>query len=109
MGEDTIIIDQLLSRLHARCVKYGLKIPGPLSFYQTNNSTTDLYAWLLVAFDCTSTDPRDKVFALLSPADESIRPAVLVDYSNSIKEVFTNATSAIIEYEQRLDILRYAS
>ncbi|KAK4460580.1 heterokaryon incompatibility protein-domain-containing protein [Cladorrhinum samala] len=55
-----------------------------------------------------STDPRDKVFALLNLTDDALTkdPRVAPDYHKTKTEVYTDVAVAIMEHEKNLDILR---
>ncbi|KAF2163022.1 hypothetical protein M409DRAFT_57702 [Zasmidium cellare ATCC 36951] len=56
----------------------------------------------------TSTDPRDKVYAVLSLVDSSIRSYIRPDYSKSVAEVFAEATHASIAASGTLDLLLFS-
>lgn len=54
-----------------------------------------------------ATDPRDKIFGLLSLVTPQIRKAVKPDYSMSITEVYTSFCVHLIEATGSLEILSY--
>jgi hypothetical protein len=70
-------------RLDSKMIKYGgVKLPN-----------------LLVAtHSCGATDPRDKIFALLSLAEEIDRRAIQVDYTISHEELFAITTNYCINH-----------
>lgn len=52
-----------------------------------------------------STDPRDKIYGLLSLLTQSVRETLQVDYTVSAEECFATATRIIIHQSSRLQIL----
>lgn len=110
-----------LENIRERCRRHDLAIPGPFQCnpgqgseltlraptpYQKTKTT--LLASLKAARNCFSTDPRDKVFALLSLAEDEIRQAIPVDYSQTTEEIFTRTASAVILHDQDFEILPHA-
>lgn len=54
---------------------------------------------------CICSDPRDKIYALLSLLPASNRTGIEPDYTNSVYEVYQHATLSIIESSRRLNML----
>ena len=65
----------------------------------------DLYTLLRKTLNIQATDPRDKIFALLSLTDERIRASLVPDYSLSIAQVLTKATKFVIAETRSLNPL----
>ncbi|PMD17916.1 hypothetical protein NA56DRAFT_648340 [Hyaloscypha hepaticicola] len=56
--------------------------------------------------NCKCSDPRDRIFALLSLLDPSERViGIEADYSKTVSEVYTNAALSTIKFSQALDIM----
>ncbi len=56
-----------------------------------------------------ATDPRDKVYGILSLVEKSEAALIEVDYRQTVKEVYTAAVKAIIHTTQCLDIISFYS
>lgn len=56
----------------------------------------------------TSTEPRDKVYALLSVASPTLRDLIKPDYNKPIADVFAESTYAIIKSSDAFDLLIYS-
>ena len=56
---------------------------------------------------CEAGDPRDKVYSILPLVQNPLFQAIVPDYSKSFKEVYAEATAAIIVSERSLAILDY--
>jgi hypothetical protein len=54
---------------------------------------------------CVCSDPRDKIYALLSLLRASDRTGIEPDYTKSVYEVYQHATLSIIESSRQLDVL----
>lgn len=53
-----------------------------------------------------TSDPRDKVFGILGILPEDTRAEFPIDYSLSVKEVYTNVVDYLLSTTERLDIIR---
>jgi hypothetical protein len=51
---------------------------------------------------CSATDPRDRIYGILALVRPEIRAQIVVDYSKSVKEVFTEAMINILFHPSRL-------
>lgn len=58
--------------------------------------------------NCSATDPRGKVYALLGLVHQSIADAISVDYSLTPTEVFTRVATYFLTTRQSLAVLRHA-
>jgi hypothetical protein len=101
-------------RLEELCSGLRLQVPGPLRWQpdiyrrlERNSVEKQLLACLSAVRGCSSTDPRDKVFAILSLLDHSIRSLMPVDYSKSFPEVSIQAAVASIKTSGTLEILSH--
>ncbi|KAI3343432.1 heterokaryon incompatibility protein-domain-containing protein [Ustulina deusta] len=52
-----------------------------------------------------ASDPRDKIFGILGVLPEDVRKEFLVDYSLSIKEVYTNVADFLLSTTNCLDVI----
>lgn len=108
-GEDTCVLNQeFLHDIRERCRAHNLVVPGPFQFNPGHYHRFDLLEALNSARNCSSTDPRDKLYALIGMADEKTRSAIPIDYSKSVEEVFTRAAAALIERNNSLDVISSA-
>jgi len=75
-----------------------------LSRYSSSTSEPPLLELLLTHKSKNSTDPRDKVYALvgISSSQKSFGP---IDYSLSMRDVFTHTARHIITSTKRLDVI----
>jgi hypothetical protein len=64
---------------------------------------------LQMTHNCSSTDPRDKVYGLLGLVGERLQNLIEIDYSQTVEEVMTRAAAAIIICREDFEILAYAS
>ncbi|OCK95422.1 HET-domain-containing protein [Cenococcum geophilum 1.58] len=74
----------------------------------TVNKPETLLQFLNDTRQCKSTDPCDKVFALLNMSTERDEPALAPNYGLSPKEVFTSAARFFITRDKNLDVLCHA-
>lgn len=72
------------------------------------NGTT-LSSLLWNTWDRASTDPRDKVFAMLALVDQADHTTMAPDYSKSVIQVYRETAREIIVKQGQLDILLAAS
>jgi hypothetical protein len=69
------------------------------------NPFLDLNALLHRQRKCKATDPRDKVFSLLSVATGDAVPSIKVNYHQAVEETYTYTARNIIEAAKQLRIL----
>ncbi len=100
----------LMSRIRGRAKISGLEIPGTLAWDPLVSAPTrDLLTMLHMTRNCSSTDPRDKIYGLLGLVGERLQSLIPIDYSQSVDEVMTRAAAAIIISREDFEILAYAS
>ncbi|KAI8937880.1 hypothetical protein NX059_005567 [Plenodomus lindquistii] len=106
IGMDT----QFMTRVRGRARASGLLVPGPLAWDPIVSAPSrDLLTMLHMSRNCNSTDQRDKVYGLLGLTGERLRSLIEVDYAQSIEEVFTRASAAIIMFRKDFEVLAYAT
>ena len=74
----------------------------------TANKPETLLQFLNDTRQCKSTDPRDKVFALLNMSTERDEPTLAPDYALSPKDVFASVARFFITRDKNLDVLCHA-
>ncbi|KAK5653299.1 hypothetical protein OQA88_8990 [Cercophora sp. LCS_1] len=76
-----------------------------MAFYARSAPALTVYYVLKQRRNRAATDPRDKVFAPLGlvPADQRSDPALSINYSLSVEEVFTNVAEYLLRTTGRLD------
>ncbi|CAN9300837.1 unnamed protein product [Alternaria alternata] len=100
----------LMSRIRGRAKISRLQVPGPLAWDPLVSAPTrDLLTILQMTHNCSSTDPRDKVYGLLGLVGERLQSLIEIDYSQTVEEVMTRAAAAIIICREDFEILAYAS
>lgn len=73
------------------------------------NGSSTLSSLLWNTWDRASTDPRDKVFAMLALVDKSAGLSLSANYGKSVEEVYKEAARDIILKQDQMDILLAAS
>jgi hypothetical protein len=58
--------------------------------------------------NCSATDPRDKVYALLGLVNQQMADSISVNYSRSKEVVFTMIATDLLQKQGRLDVLSHA-
>ncbi|KAF2856823.1 hypothetical protein T440DRAFT_10373 [Plenodomus tracheiphilus IPT5] len=97
-----------VGRMELLCTKNESQLPGVLRWSPGLFVGSDIIPCLRAGFDGESSDPRDRVFAVLSlmkPADRSLIP---INYSLDVERVFANTVMAVITIHRNLNILAYA-
>ncbi|PVH90639.1 HET-domain-containing protein [Periconia macrospinosa] len=56
-----------------------------------------------------SSDPRDKVYALIGLLDKSVELSVVPDYNKSLEHVYTDLVQSFIDIYNHLDVLLFCS
>lgn len=101
--------ERLLLELNRAHPKVILTVPPPLRigtfFYRRDH---DLMSLLIATRPCKSSDPRDKMYALLALASEKDPIPLKADYTRKNDWVCTQIAAWLTEHYQDLRILRYA-
>jgi hypothetical protein len=99
----------VLDRFNLFAWRNRYQLPGVLlRWNEGQKPLADIVACLRTGIDCDCTDPRDKVFAVLSFMDPQARSLILVDYSLDVLPVYASAVVAVIASHRNLDILSHA-
>ncbi|KAG9189715.1 hypothetical protein G6011_06583 [Alternaria panax] len=111
MGNKSCRMDaNLMSRIRGRAKISRLQVPGPLAWDPLVSAPTrDLLTMLQMTRNCSSTDPRDKIYGLLGLVGERLQSLIQIDYSHTVEEVMTRAAAAIIICREDFEILAYAA
>lgn len=97
-----------LSVLYRACHQLKIRVPGPLEWIASRRSVASLISCLRVSMKATTTDPRDKIYGILSLLEPSIRQMIPIDYSSAMGEVMSYAIMACIAVSNNLAVLSYA-
>lgn len=88
--------------------KAGLKLDQMVSLCRYDDTGRELMTLLFDTDRCKFTDPRDRIFALLSLLSEYDRDLGLIpDYSKDVAEVYEDVVLKHIRSTQTLDILKF--
>ncbi|KAF2787021.1 hypothetical protein K505DRAFT_367724 [Melanomma pulvis-pyrius CBS 109.77] len=98
---------EVLQRLRQFCNESGRKVPGPLRWTPGMREKSDILEYLNATRTCSVTEPRDKVYAVLSLVEDKFRSRIPIDYAKDHDWILTNVAVRAIEYYQNLDILSY--
>lgn len=80
---------------------------GVLNWNTSQGPGTDVFTCLRIGLECDCSDPRDRIFAVLSLMEPEVRSRIFVDYSLSTEAVYIYAVIASMLRYQSLDLLRY--
>ncbi|KAG4433046.1 hypothetical protein IFR05_011464 [Cadophora sp. M221] len=89
---------------YIRTLTFGGPRGLQLSRFSRNISAPPLLELLLTHKSKKSTDPKDKVYALIG-VSESFNTFGMIDYSHSVRDVYTHTARHIITSSQRLDVI----
>jgi hypothetical protein len=81
------------------------RLPRWASIWSRNS---DIISLLSMSLNCSASDPRDKVFAIVSLLQQHIRSMISIEYMATTQEVFTQAVMACIHACGDLEILSFA-
>ncbi|KAF2447520.1 HET-domain-containing protein [Karstenula rhodostoma CBS 690.94] len=87
----------------------GREPPSALRWLPASQPECDFLSVLHKSRNCTSTDPRDKVYAVLGLANADFQNGFPIDYSLTTEEVYTQIATHLFYVEGDLRILKYAS
>lgn len=110
VNETSILLSfEVLQRLREYCNSHGLKVPGPLRWTKGPGDKCDLMTCLEASRDCSSNDPRDRIYAILSLVEPPVRKLIPIDYSQDLDWVNITVFIAAVTHYQNLDILSQAA
>jgi hypothetical protein len=90
------------------CSNHGFAVPEVLKWIP-GRPDWNIFTCLASGAHCQATDPRDRIFALLSLMEPRARAMIPLDYSLSVRCVETYALTAIIVVTGSLEHLRFLS
>jgi hypothetical protein len=93
--------------LQAQFQKSETLIPSALRWHHASEPEWDLLKVLQKSRNCSASDPRDKVYAVLGLVQPDAVKDLLVDYSSSVEEVYTNVAKHIITQHGCLNLLKH--
>ncbi|KZM19703.1 uncharacterized protein EKO05_0004039 [Ascochyta rabiei] len=97
-----------ISRVLKLCSAFGLNPPSALRWAPASRpEEEDVLAVLCKSRNCSATDPRDKVYALLGLTNLNFSSQFPADYTLTTLEVFTKLAVHFITKMERFDILQH--
>ena len=102
-----LLSHEVLKRLHRFCERQRLPIPGSLRWTPGMKERFNILECLNATRTCSATDPRDKVYAILSLVDCDFRRLIPIDYARSEGWLLTTVAIKAIEKYRSLSILDY--
>jgi hypothetical protein len=103
--QELFLTSTAMDRLTSLCDRFNGVVPSVLRWHPGRQLKVDIITCLQAGIRCNVTDPRDRVFAVLSLMDAQARSLISADYSLDQNSVYTNAIVAIIITQQNLAIL----
>ena len=94
-----------IQRLRRMCAVHSITTPAVVRWFPRHRSSADLLSVLHAASNCSATDPRDKVFAILGLIEQSGQSLPPVEYSKTPGELFTDVAKFFIGKDKNLDVL----
>ncbi|KAF1974992.1 HET-domain-containing protein [Bimuria novae-zelandiae CBS 107.79] len=82
-----------ISKLLTLCETLSIAPPSALRWLPASQPEHDILTVLHNSRNCSSTDPRDKVFAVLGLAHADFQKGFPIDYSLTVEEVYTQLAS----------------
>jgi hypothetical protein len=106
VNQATIFLSpEVLERLRLYCHSQYLRVPGPLRWSVGSKEKYNLITCLDATRSCLSKDPRDKIYAVLSLMEPTIRKLIPIDYSKDLDWIKTTVSVAAVVHDRNLDIL----
>jgi hypothetical protein len=106
-GHELLLTAAVLGRLRFVYEQKTLDIPALLKWNPGELTDANILVCLYTGIRSNATDPRDKVFAVLSLMEPKARSLIPVDYAMDYESVYAYAVVAVIKSQQNLDILSY--
>jgi hypothetical protein len=111
----TLVIGDKTARWTASTIKElqdlprgRMQLPSALQWYPASEPETDLLQVLCKSRNCSATDPRDKVYAVLGLVQQDGKKDLVVDYSLDPQQVYLSVAKHIISQYRCLKVLKYA-
>lgn len=96
-----------IDKLLALCSQLNDEPPSALKWLPASQPEQDLLSILQRSRNCSSTDPRDKVFAVLGLASAHLQRGFPIDYSQTIDEVYARLATYMIHTQGNLRVLQF--
>jgi hypothetical protein len=98
-----------ITTLLALCSSRAIEPPSVLRWLPASRPEEEsLLDVLYRGRNCSATDPRDKVYALLGLVNQQVSNSVSVNYSRPTQVVFTILATYLLQEQGRLDVLSHA-
>lgn len=98
-----------INKLLNLCKIMSIEPPSVLRWLPASEPHRDFLSVLHNSRNCSSTNPRDKVFAVLGLAHQDFRDVFKADYSLSTEEVYTKLAVHFVKAEGDLRILKHST
>lgn len=100
---------ETINQLLALCTSLSIEPPSALRWLPASQPERDVLSVLHKSRNCSSTDPRDKVFAVLGLVQADFQDSFPIDYSLTAEEVYTQLATHLFYVEGNLQFLKHAS
>lgn len=111
VNEDMVLLDkENFKSLYFECIRRQfevIRLAQWIRVFSKARGTPDLTYYLTLALDCSSTDPRDQVFAITSLLPQYLRCIIPIDYTAELQSVLVNAVTACVVEGAHLGLLCY--
>lgn len=92
-------------RLQKATTRWKIPLPAPLQSIGTTDPSQPFMRQFIRSSGSDCSDPKDKIYAILSILPASVRSFFTVDYSRSVEEVYADAAAVCIAERRDLTIL----
>ena len=99
---------KLTTDLISRIENATIHIPGPFQVMIKSEGLQPIEQRLKSSLSSSCTDPKDKIYAVLSLLKPSVKALIPVDCSLKLNDVYANALIACIESARTLELMYYA-
>jgi hypothetical protein len=98
-----------VSKLLGLCMSLDIQPPSVLRWLPASQpDSDDLLDVLQRSRNCSATDTRDKVYALLGLVKQDIANAISVDYTRTPTDIFIDIAVCLLKDHGRIDVILYA-
>jgi hypothetical protein len=109
VNEDTVrFTEKGLVALNRMCMAQGFHVERLSHWPSIWGRNSSIVSLLNMSVNCSASDPRDKVFAIVSLLEPHVRARISIDYMASTHDVFAHAAIACITECGDLGILSFA-
>jgi hypothetical protein len=82
-------------------------LPSALQWHPASEPEQDLLQVLVKSRNCSASDPRDKVYAVLSLVEQASVKSFVVDYSTNLEQVYMSVAKHLVLQDGSLNILKH--